>query len=541
MTGQLGDRKGKLGVFWHTQGSGKSLSMLFFAQKVLRKHPGNWTFVIVTDRDELDTQIHKTFLAAGAVDEADDAHAESAAHLKQLLAGNSRYVFTLIHKFRTEPGHLYPILSERSDIIVMTDEAHRSQYADFATNMRRALPNASFIAFTGTPLMDGEERTKAVFGDYVSRYDFQQSIDEGATVPLFYENRVPEMQLANPNFNDELTALLDEAALDPDQECRLEREFAREYYVITDDDRLETIAHDIVDHYLARYHATAETGGPGKAMVVSIDKAIALHMYDKVHRIWHQRLAALTREAEEPPSFSWNRERLPLRPEGAWGVAEGGWGMDEGEKHLNTPSNPATQSHVGAPLSPEGDSPSGSEGAWGEVGPGVRRSRHQSPIFNPDTHAPTTSPSLPRARGREGVGGSEGDFLSTTDMALVVSPAQNEQADFAAKGLDILPHRIRMTKENLAERFKDPADPFCIVFVTAMWITGFDVPSLSTLYLDKPLKNHTLMQTIARTLRRDLAGIYPAHLITDKNDLIYQHIYDACPSRTDNIYTYPTY
>jgi len=431
---QLGDRQGKLGVFWHTQGSGKSLSMLFFAQKVLRKQPGNWTFVIVTDRDELDDQIHKTFLAAGAVHEADDAHATSAEHLKTLLSGNSRYVFTLIHKFRTEPGHLYPVLSERSDIIVMTDEAHRSQYADFATNMRRALPNASFIAFTGTPLMSGEERTKAVFGDYVSIYNFQQSIDEGATVPLFYENRVPEMQLINPDFDEEMNALLDEAMLDPEQERRLEREFAREYHIITDDDRLERIAHDIVDHYLARYRATADIGGPGKAMVVSVDKATAVRMYDKVHRIWHQRLQALTAEGGVSPSLSQSWER-----EGAGGRV----------RVENQPLDP----HHRSPLSPE------------EEGPGMRQ------------------------------------FMSTTDMAVVVSAAQNEQADFAAKGLDILPHRIRMSKENLAERFKDPADPFRIVFVTAMWMTGFDVPSLSTLYLDKPLKNHTLMQTIARANR----------------------------------------
>jgi len=430
---QLGDRKGKLGVFWHTQGSGKSLSMLFFAQKVLRKRSGNWTFVIVTDRDELDTQIHKTFLAAGAVSEADDAHAESGEHLKRLLAGNSRYVFTLIHKFRTDPGHLYPVLSERSDIIVMTDEAHRSQYADFATNMRRALPNASFIAFTGTPLMDGEERTKAVFGDYVSVYNFQQSIEEGATVPLFYENRVPEMQLVNPDFDEEMNALLDEAMLDPEQERRLEREFAREYHIITDDDRLERIAHDIVDHYLARYRATADIGGPGKAMVVSIDKATAVRMYDKVHRIWHERLQALDApETQNPSSFSQHWDTATQKPPSfsqSW-EKEGGWGMDEGRK------------------------------------PAALKT-----------------------------------FMSQTDMAVVVSAAQNEQTDFAEKGLDILPHRIRMAKENLAERFKDPDDPFRIVFVTAMWMTGFDVPSLSTLYLDKPLKNHTLMQTIARANR----------------------------------------
>jgi len=205
--------EGKLGVFWHTQGSGKSFSMIFFSQKVLRKLPGNWTFVIVTDRQELDAQIYDNFTDAGVVTE-DYTQASTSAHLRQLLTEDHRLVFTLIHKFRTEPGQQHPILSDRSDVIVITDESHRSQYDTLANNMRNALPKASFLAFTGTPLIVGEERTKEVFGDYISVYDFQQSMEDKATVPLYYENRIPELQLTNEDLNEDMEALIEEAQLD---------------------------------------------------------------------------------------------------------------------------------------------------------------------------------------------------------------------------------------------------------------------------------------------------------------------------------------
>ena len=210
---------GRAGVFWQTQGSGKSFSMVFFAQKVLRKVTGNWTFVIVTDRVELDDQIAKTFKAAGAVSQAegDQCHAASGAQLRELLRGNHRYVFTLIQKFQTPE-----ILCDRPDVVVLTDEAHRSQYDTLALNMRAGLPKAMFLAFTGTPLIAGEERTKEVFGDYVSIYDFQQSIEDGATLPLFYENRTPELQLVNPDLNEDMYDLIEEADLDPEEEAKLE-------------------------------------------------------------------------------------------------------------------------------------------------------------------------------------------------------------------------------------------------------------------------------------------------------------------------------
>jgi type I restriction enzyme R subunit len=388
---------GRLGVYWHTQGSGKSVSMIFFSQKVLRKVPGNWTFVVVTDRDDLDDQIYKEFARSGAVTET-AAQATSARHLRQLLGENHRYVFTLIHKFRTENGEAHPVLSERSDIIVMTDEAHRSQYDTLAMNMRTALPRAAFLAFTGMPLIAGEERTREVFGDYVSVYDFAQSIEDRATVPLYYENRIPELQLTNENLNEDIYAVVEAAELDEDQEKKLEREFARQYHLITRDDRLEAVARDIVAHFMGR-------GFRGKAMVVSIDKATAVRMYDKVQKHWK----LLMKEIEGRLKKTGQEEREQIK--------------------------------------------------------------------------------------------SNLEYMRTTDMAVVVSQGQNEIDDVKRKGLDIKPHRKRMLEEDLDTKFKDPDDPFRIVFVCAMWMTGFDVPSCSTIYLDKPMRNHTLMQTIARANR----------------------------------------
>ena len=272
---------GKLGVFWHTQGSGKSYSMVFFSQKVLRKIPGNWTFLIVTDRDDLDGQIYRNFANTGAVMEDEKrVRADSGENLKQMLnQEDHRYVFTLIQKFRHGARRTYPVLSTRSDIIVITDEAHRSQYDIFASNMRNALPNAAFIGFTGTPLMAGEERTKEVFGEYVSIYNFKQSVDDENTVPLYYENRIPELQLTNANLTEDIAEISERADLDDDQQAKLEQEFAREYHLITREDRLEKIAEDIVAHYMGR-------GVLAKAMVISIDKATAVRTYDKVQKHW---------------------------------------------------------------------------------------------------------------------------------------------------------------------------------------------------------------------------------------------------------------
>lgn len=395
------DNQGRLGVFWHTQGSGKSLSMVMFAEKVLQQLGGNYTFVVVTDRTELDDQIAGQFASVGALTkDIHEAQAGSRAHLQELLGGNERYVFTLIQKFSTADREPMPVLSERSDIIVITDEAHRSQYDQLAANMRAALPNAAFIGFTGTPLIQGaDSRTREVFGDYVSVYDFAQSVKDGATVPLYYEARKPELQLNAEELREEMDALLDEAMLDEAQEVRLNREFARQYTLVTNPDRLDKVAEDLALHFAMR-------GYRGKAMYVAIDKATAVSMHNRVKLA----VARLIKTDEERLATAHEAEGAAIAERLMW--------------------------------------------------------------------------------------------LRDLDMAVVVSQGQNEIYDLKKKGLDILPHRERMQKEDLEAKFKDPDDPLRLVFVCAMWITGFDVPSIGTVYLDKPMKNHTLMQTIARANRR---------------------------------------
>ena len=397
---EIRHNQGRLGVFWHTQGSGKSYSMIYFAQKVMRSIPGNWTFLIVTDRLDLDDQIYQNFAGVGAVSEAEETtRAQDREHLRRMLAEEDhRYVFTTIQKFGTPNGQPHPCLTQRADIIVITDEAHRSQYDTLALNMRSALPNAAFIGFTGTPLMAGEELTRQVFGDYVSVYNFKQSVEDNATVPLYYENRIPALQLSNAHLNPQLEDVLEKAELDELEEEKLAREFPHEYHLITRSERLETIAADIVQHFMGR-------GFAGKAMVVSIDKATAVRMYDKVKKHWAIQQAILEAELESCPA--------------------------------------AEQAELAARLA----------------------------------------------------------YMRETDMAVVVSQGQNEVADMQKLGLNIEPHRQRMLREALDEQFKDASAPLRIVFVCAMWMTGFDVKSCSTIYLDKPMRNHTLMQTIARANR----------------------------------------
>jgi len=388
---------GKLGVFWHTQGSGKSYSMVWLSQKVLRKLIGNFTFVIVTDRKQLDGQAYKNFANVGAIYEK-EVHADSIEDLKNLLRADHRQVFTTIQKFQDIVG----AISEREDIIVMTDEAHRTQYDRMALNMRKALPKASFIGFTGTPLMtDGEAETVKTFGSYVSVYNFGQSVADGATVPLYYENRVPRLKNVNENLEEQLGQLMDRYDLDEDEEEKLEREYSNFYEIITREDRLDTIARDIVEHYVGR-------GYNGKAMVVCIDKKTTFRMYDKVKKEWNRYIAKLRMDLSRA-----TEER-------------------EHEKIL------------------------------------VKLEQHEN-----------------------------------VDMAVMVSLGdnQNEIADMEEFEIDVKPIRERILKGNLEEEFKKAESNLRIIFVCAMWMTGFDVPNLSTLYLDKPLKNHTLMQTIARANR----------------------------------------
>lgn len=394
------EKQGKLGVFWHATGSGKSFSMIFFSQKILRKVPGNYTFLIVTDRIDLDDQIYKNFHKTGVVTEPEEfIRADSREDLKRLLREDHRYVFTLIHKFGTDRGRVYPKLSDRDDIIVLCDEAHRTQYGTLALNMRTALPNASFLAFTATPLVAEDEKTREVFGDYVSIYNFKQSIEDGATVPLYYENRKPELEVINMDLNEDMKRLLEEAGLDEEQIEKIEKKYGKEYDLIVRDSRLEKIAQDIVEHFMGR-------GYRGKAMVVSIDRFTAVRMYDKVQKYWRLYIQELENKLKRAPEYE----------------------KEDIQKDI--------------------------------------------------------------------------EYMKETDMAVIISSSQNEVEVFKERGLDIIPHRKRLNSaEKLDAKFKSPDDPLRIVFVCAMWMTGFDAPPVSTMYIDKPLRNHTLMQTISRANR----------------------------------------
>lgn len=396
------EEKQKLGVFWHTQGSGKSYSMVFFCQKIHHKFTGSYTFLIVTDRTELDTQIYGTFSGVGAVPQVkagakDSLKANSGKQLKELLSSEHRYLFTLIHKFNFEEE-----ITKRDNIIVISDEAHRTQGGNLAMNLRNALPNASFIGFTGTPLFKDDEITKRIFGDYVSRYDFKRSVDDGATVPLYYENRGEYLGLKNPVINDQIRAVIDAESedLDSDQRSRVEQLFAREYPILTAKKRLDAIAKDAVWHFCNR-------GYKGKGMFIALDKLTAVKMYDLITWHWEKYVEQLEKE-----------------------VSNGKYGDQE---------------------------------------------------------------LLEKSR--------ELQWIKETEICVVVSSEQNEIQKFQKWDLDIEPHREKMNTQDLETRFKDEDDPFRFVIVCAMWITGFDVPTLSTLYLDKPLKSHTLMQAIARANR----------------------------------------
>ena len=396
------EEKQKLGVFWHTQGSGKSYSMVFFCEKMHRTFTGSYTFLIVTDRNELDKQIYGTFSSVGAVPQVkaaskDSLRASSGQHLRELLTTQNRYLFTLIHKFNFED-----VITGREDIIVISDEAHRTQGGSLALNLRKALPGAAFMGFTGTPLFQHDEITRRIFGDYVSRYDFKRSVEDGATVPLFYENRGEKLNLKNPEINTQIRAALDEEAeyLDTHQRAKVERLFARDYPVLTAKKRLDSIAKDVVEHF-------CERGYKGKGMFIALDKLTAVKMHDKITAAWALYVAAKERELDR-----------------------GGLGDQEsGEK---------------------------------------RR---------------------------------ELQWIKETEICVVVSSEQGEVEKFRNEHLDIDAHREKMNTQDLEARFKDEHDPFRLVIVCAMWITGFDVPTLSTMYLDKPLTAHTLMQAIARANR----------------------------------------
>ena len=392
-------RDGKLGVFWHTQGSGKSYSMLFLSQKIRRKFAGSPTIVILTDRDELNKQISDTFENCGLLGKGTKASqyiASSGADLEAKLRGNPSFIFTLIHKFnRPDAEPIYP----DHDIILMSDEAHRTQNGIFAENMMHMLPTASRIGFTGTPLLSNDNITARTFGGYISIYDFKRAVDDGATVPLYYENRGEKiLDLHNPEITDRILDAIEAADLDVDKQDKLEAEFAKEIHLLTAEPRLRSIARDFAGHY-------SDLWTSGKAMFVCLNKVTCVRMYNFVQQYWQAEI-----------------EALEIR-----------------QKHASQQEAQELERKI--------------------------------------------------------------QWMKETEMAVVISQDQNEIQTFKKWGLDILPHRAKMEKRELDKEFKDRDNPLRVVFVCAMWLTGFDVKCLSCLYLDKPLKAHTLMQTIARANR----------------------------------------
>ncbi len=383
--GAVGDRR--VGVVWHTQGSGKSLTMLFYAGRVIRDRAmENPTVVVLTDRNDLDGQLFGTFSRCRDLLRQPPEQAESRAHLRNLLSVEAGgVVFTTIQKFfPEEKGDRHPTLSARRNIVVIADEAHRSQYDfvdGFARHMRDALPHASFIGFTGTPIELADANTRAVFGDYISVYDIQRAVEDGATVPIFYESRLAKLAL-NEAERPKIDPDFEEATEGEEVERkeRLKSRWAQLEAIVGADKRLKILARDLVDHFETRLEAM-----DGKAMVVCMSRRICVELY---------------------------RELVRLRP---------GWQHEDDD-----------------------------QGAIKVVMTG-----------------------------------------SATDP------------------LEWQPHiRNKARRDSLAERFRDPADSFRIVLVRDMWLTGFDAPSLHTMYLDKPMRGHGLMQAIARVNRvfRDKPG-----------------------------------
>lgn len=392
-------REGKLGVFWHTQGSGKSYSMLFLSQKIRRKFPGSPTIVVLTDRDELNKQICGTFEACGLLGKTEGKKfmATSGTDLVNKLKGNPSFIFSLIQKFnKPDEPPIYP----DHDILIISDEAHRSQYGVFADNIEKLLPTASRIGFTGTPLLSSNEITARTFGGYISVYDFKRAVEDKATVPLYYENRGDKIkEIKNPDITDKILDAIEEADLNPDQAEKVMHEFEKEVHLLTAEPRLRAIAKDFVGHY-------SDLWTTGKAMFVCLNKVTCVRMYNFVQEYWQEEIKALEQKIASTVS---DQEQMEMSRKLKW--------------------------------------------------------------------------------------------MKDTEMCVVISQEQNEIQTFKKWDLDILPHRTKMEKRELDKEFKDSDNNFRVVFVCAMWLTGFDVKSLSCLYLDKPLKAHTLMQTIARANR----------------------------------------
>ncbi|MCX7819351.1 MAG: type I restriction endonuclease subunit R [Kiritimatiellae bacterium] len=383
--GNPGDRR--IGVVWHTQGSGKSLTMAFYAGRIIREPAmENPTIVVLTDRNDLDDQLFGTFARCQDLLRQPPVQAQTRQHLRELLSVQAGgVVFTTIQKFfPDEKGDRHPVLSERRNIVVIADEAHRSQYDfidGFARHMRDALPNASFIGFTGTPIEKADANTRAVFGDYISIYDIQRAVEDGATVPIYYESRLAKLDLPEelkPQLDEEFEEVTEGEEVERKE--RLKTKWAQLEAIVGAEQRLRLIARDIVDHFEKRLEAM-----DGKAMIVCMSRRICVELYNEI---------------------------IKLRPE---------W---HGE------------------------------------------------------------------RDEEGI------------LKVVMTGSASDPPDWQRHIRD------KRRREQLANRFRDPHDPFRIAIVRDMWLTGFDAPSLHTMYVDKPMRGHGLMQAIARVNRvfRDKPG-----------------------------------
>ena len=375
---QPGDRR--VGVVWHTQGAGKSLTMAFYAGRiVLQPAMQNPTLVVITDRNDLDDQLYGTFARCHELLRQQPVQAQSRAHLRELLrTASGGVVFTTVHKFFPSPGtDQYPLLSDRRNIVVIADEAHRSQYDfvdGFARHMRDALPRASFIAFTGTPIELADRNTRAVFGDYISIYDIRQAVYDGATVPIYYEGRLARLELdeaERPRVDPEFAEATEGEEVEHKE--RLKTKWAQLEAIVGAEKRIGLIAQDLVDHFEHRLEAM-----DGKAMIVCMSRRICVDLYNAI---------------------------VALRPD---------WHHDD----------------------------------------------------------------------------------DSAGMIKIVMTGS------ASDPIEWQPHiRTKAAREDLARRFKDPRDPFNVVIVRDMWLTGFDAPCLHTMYVDKPMRGHGLMQSIARVNR----------------------------------------
>ena len=376
--GTGGDKR--IGVVWHTQGSGKSLTMAFYAGRVVL-HPAmkNPTLVVITDRNDLDDQLYGTFARCHELLRQQPKQAQSRADLRELLTtASGGVVFTTVHKFFPfDDEEQHPLLSDRDNIVVIADEAHRSQYDfidGFARHMREALPNASFVGFTGTPIELTDRNTRAVFGDYISIYDIERAVHDGATVPIYYESRLAKLEL-----NEAVRPLLDEEfeeateGEEVEHKERLKTKWAQLEALVGTEKRLKLIAEDLVQHFEQRLSVM-----DGKAMIVCMSRRICVELYQAI---------------------------VAIRPD---------WHRDD-----------------------------------------------------------------------DGAGA----------LKIVMTGSASDPPDWQGH------IRNKPRREELAKRFKDPKDPFKVVIVRDMWLTGFDAPCLHTMYIDKPMRGHGLMQAIARVNR----------------------------------------